>query len=290
MWVVRVALQRPYSFVVLTLLIAIFGVLAALNTPTDIFRRLNIPVVSVVWTNNGLLPNDMSGREPASLAPEPGRAADQVLRRRLSAPGPPRAAPADVLRNRPDGAESERQTAAPSEFIGASRANFFPRFTLPALGGPQDTKFRLFQAINLFESIGPSFDAGLRQAELQVAKAQFTQAAENYRATVLRALQEVQDELSSLRWLAEEYDQTTTAAVAARKAADLSLTLYRDGPSSYLDVVTAQSAALEAEGLAIALHTRQLTADIGLMLALGRRLGGAARTAREARFAPYLAE
>jgi hypothetical protein len=69
--------------------------------------------------------------------------------------------------------------------------------------------------------------------------------------------------------LAKEYDQTTTAAAAARKAADLSLTLYRDGASSYLDVVTAQSTALEAERLAIALHTRQLVAEIGLMLALG---------------------
>ena len=87
--------------------------------------------------------------------------------------------------------------------------------------------------------------------------------------TVLRALKEVQDQLSTLRWVAEEYRQTTTAATAARKAADLSLTLYRDGASSYLDVVTAQSAALEAERLAIVLHTRQLVADIGLMLALG---------------------
>jgi hypothetical protein len=85
----------------------------------------------------------------------------------------------------------------------------------------------------------------------------------------LRALQEVQDELSSLRWLAEEYNQTTTAATAARKAADLSLTLYRDGASSFLEVVTAQSTALEDERLAIALHTHQLVADIGLMLALG---------------------
>jgi outer membrane protein, multidrug efflux system len=47
------------------------------------------------------------------------------------------------------------------------------------------------------------------------------------------------------------------------------LTLYRDGASSYLDVVTARSTALEAERLAIALHTRQLVAEIGLMLALG---------------------
>ena len=46
----------------LAILIAIFGVKAALNTPTDIFPSINIPVVSVVWTYNGLLPNDMSDR------------------------------------------------------------------------------------------------------------------------------------------------------------------------------------------------------------------------------------
>ena len=172
---------------------------------------------------------------------------------RLPLPKPPRAVPADVLRGRPDVAQAERVTAAASEQIGASRANFFPRLSLIALGGTQDTNFRLFNPNNLFGTIGPSidiplFDAGLRQAELQIAKAQFTEAAEDYRATVLRAMKEVQDQLSSLRWLAEEYKQTTTAAVAARKAADLSLTLYRDGAASFLDVVTAQSAALEAEG------------------------------------------
>jgi len=282
-----------YSFVVLALLIAIFGVLAALNTPTDIFPSLNIPVVSVVWTDNGLLPNDMSRREPVSLAPEPGRAADQVLRRRLSAPRPPRAVPADVSRNRPDVAQTERLTAA-SEQMGASRANFFPKFTVLALGGTQDTSFRLFQAINLFGSVGPSidfplFDASLRQAELAIAKAQFTEAAENYRSTVLRAMKEVQDELSSLRWLAQEYNETTTAATAARKAADLSLTLYRDGASSFLDVVTAQSTALEDERLAIALHSRQLVADIGLMLALGGWTVPPEPPAKPG-FAPYLAE
>ena len=145
---------------------------------------------------------------------------------------------------------------------------------MSANGASQDTNFRLFNPHNLFGSIGPSidiplFDAGLRQAEFAIAKAQFTEAAEAYRSTVLRAMKEIQDELSSLRWLGKEYNQTTTAATAARKAAGLSLTLYRDGASSYLDVVTAQSTALEAERLAIVLHTRQMAADIGLMLALG---------------------
>jgi multidrug efflux pump subunit AcrB len=62
LWVVQIALRRPYTFVVSSFLILIFGALAALRTPTDIFPNINIPVVSVVWTYTGLLPNDMSGR------------------------------------------------------------------------------------------------------------------------------------------------------------------------------------------------------------------------------------
>ena len=62
MWIVQTALKRPYTFVVLALLIAIFGTLAAVRTPTDIFPNIKIPVVAVVWTYTGLLPDDMSGR------------------------------------------------------------------------------------------------------------------------------------------------------------------------------------------------------------------------------------
>ncbi|WP_454616637.1 efflux RND transporter permease subunit [Bradyrhizobium cenepequi] len=62
MWIVEVALKRPYTFIVLAILIAISGSLAALRTPTDIFPSINIPVVSVVWTYSGLLPKDMSDR------------------------------------------------------------------------------------------------------------------------------------------------------------------------------------------------------------------------------------
>src|ERR1700723_3082772 len=61
-WIVQIALRRPYTFVVLSLLIALFGIRAALFTPTDIFPNINIPVISVGWAYNGLLPNDMSGR------------------------------------------------------------------------------------------------------------------------------------------------------------------------------------------------------------------------------------
>jgi len=62
LWFVRIALKRPYTFVVLALLILIFGPLAALKSPTDIFPDIKIPVISAVWTYNGLSPEDMSGR------------------------------------------------------------------------------------------------------------------------------------------------------------------------------------------------------------------------------------
>src|ERR1700734_1053264 len=62
MWIVQVALKRPYTFVVLAVLIALFGLRSARTTPTDIFPNINIPVISVVWTYTGLVPSDMSGR------------------------------------------------------------------------------------------------------------------------------------------------------------------------------------------------------------------------------------
>jgi multidrug efflux pump subunit AcrB len=61
-WIVQVALRKPYTFVVLAVLIALFGLRAAITTPTDIFPNIDIPVISVVWTYSGLPSNDMSGR------------------------------------------------------------------------------------------------------------------------------------------------------------------------------------------------------------------------------------
>jgi multidrug efflux pump subunit AcrB len=60
--IVRFALRRPYTFIVMALLIMVFGVASALRTPTDIFPNINIPVVSVVFNYTGLPPDDMSGR------------------------------------------------------------------------------------------------------------------------------------------------------------------------------------------------------------------------------------
>ncbi len=72
MWIVRLALRRPYTFVVLAILILILGTLSALRTPTDIFPNINIPVVSIIWTYNGLAPQGMrsTGSSPDSAIVE----------------------------------------------------------------------------------------------------------------------------------------------------------------------------------------------------------------------------
>jgi multidrug efflux pump subunit AcrB len=60
--IVRLALRRPYTFIVMAVLILIFGTASALRTPTDIFPNINIPVISVVFSFTGLPADDMAGR------------------------------------------------------------------------------------------------------------------------------------------------------------------------------------------------------------------------------------
>ena len=62
MWIVRLALRRPYTFVVMSILILVMGMVAIFRTPTDIFPNINIPVVSIIWNYGGLIPKDMSNR------------------------------------------------------------------------------------------------------------------------------------------------------------------------------------------------------------------------------------
>src|SRR5260370_12204805 len=62
MWIVRLALRRPYTFVVLAMMIVLMGVLTVQRMPTDMFPEINIPVVAAIWTYNGLPPQEMEGR------------------------------------------------------------------------------------------------------------------------------------------------------------------------------------------------------------------------------------
>jgi multidrug efflux pump subunit AcrB len=67
MWIVKLALSRPYTFIVMALLLVILGPLTIVNTAKDIFPNIGIPVVSVIWTYSGLPPEEMSGRITGSF-------------------------------------------------------------------------------------------------------------------------------------------------------------------------------------------------------------------------------
>src|ERR1700733_14611877 len=62
MWIVRLALRRPYTFVVAAILIFILGIVTLIGTPTDIFPNINIPVISVIYQYSGMSPDDMETR------------------------------------------------------------------------------------------------------------------------------------------------------------------------------------------------------------------------------------
>ena len=62
MWIVRLALRRPYTFIVMAIVMMIMGGMAIIRTPKDIFPNINIPVVSVLWNYAGLSPEQMANR------------------------------------------------------------------------------------------------------------------------------------------------------------------------------------------------------------------------------------
>jgi NodT family efflux transporter outer membrane factor (OMF) lipoprotein len=190
-------------------------------------------------------------------------------------PAVPTGLPSTLLERRPDIAAAERRAFAANRQIGVARAAFFPDFTLDALGGFQNTGVPgLISLPNSYWTIGSSmaltvFDAGRRRAELAASRAAFLQASANYRATVLAAFEQVQDGVSQAADFATEARDAADAVTASQATTRLSLIRYVQGATNYLDVVTAQTAELQAEQQAIALETRRQANAVQLVRALG---------------------
>lgn len=132
----------------------------------------------------------------------------------------------------------------------------------------------LLAASNEFWSLGPLaslnlLDGGVRRGREAEAKAEFSAASAQYRGLVLHAFQQVEDNLSLIQELGREGQQEMAAADAAKQSETLATNRYNEGVVSYLEVVTAQTAALKAQRTAELVRTRQLQASVDLIRALG---------------------
>ena len=193
----------------------------------------------------------------------------------ITLPAIPTGLPSTLLQRRPDVAAAERRVAEANATIGVARAAYFPDIALGLQGGVQSAAYAgLVSAPNIFWAIGPQlvqyiFDGGYRRAKLDSAKAATDEAGERYRSVVLSAFQQVEDNLALLSYLGTALGEQRDAATSAQETVDLALRQYKQGTVGYLDVVQAQTVELDARRGVLDVQTRQLSANVQLLHALG---------------------
>jgi NodT family efflux transporter outer membrane factor (OMF) lipoprotein len=210
----------------------------------------------------------LTGRPPAELTIPPAPIG-------VTPPAIPPALPSELVERRPDVAAAERRAAAANAQVGVAQAAYFPTFSLTASAGFESTKLaKLFTWPSRFWSLGAAavetvFNGGARRAATEQAKANYDAAAAGYRQSALAAFQQVEDNLSALRVLSDEAAQQAAAVAAAEHSLALANNRYQGGVTSYLEVITAENAALGNERAAVDILTRRMTAAVNLVKALG---------------------
>jgi NodT family efflux transporter outer membrane factor (OMF) lipoprotein len=207
-----------------------------------------------------------------------GKAPEPIPSSPLDAKAPPQiplGVPSTLLERRPDIAASERQMAASNEQIGIAQVAYYPTVNLTAAGGFTSSSFTQWLTWpSRFWTVGASaaetlFDAGKRRAQVSQAQNLYEVTVANYRQTVLTAFQQVEDSLAALRVLEKEAKAEADTVDAANRALDISVAQYKAGTNSYLQVITSQTAALQAQRTALDLLGRRMTTSVVLIEALG---------------------
>jgi NodT family efflux transporter outer membrane factor (OMF) lipoprotein len=190
-------------------------------------------------------------------------------------PDVPAGVPSALLERRPDIAAAERRVASASARIGVATGALYPLITLSGNAGFESSSFGNWLALaSNFWSIAPAalinvFDAGRRRSVVDEARADYDAAAADYQQAVLVAFREVEDQLAALRVLENEATVEQRAVEAAERSLMQATNRYRGGLASYLEVTSAQTAALANQRTAVDIVTRRLNASVSLMKGVG---------------------
>jgi NodT family efflux transporter outer membrane factor (OMF) lipoprotein len=210
----------------------------------------------------------LTGQFPGTFHLAPGKLPEQP-------PQVPVGVPSTLLERRPDVAAAERLVMVANTQIGIAKTAFFPTLTLSGQTGlSSGSLLNLLTWGSRVWSAGPAlaetlFDAGRRKAVVRQAQDAYDATAASYQDTVLNAMADVEDSLSTLRVLAEEQAKQKEAVEAGEQSLTLETERYRAGTDSALNVITTQNITLGNERTAVILLQRRLIACVNLIVSLG---------------------
>jgi len=190
-------------------------------------------------------------------------------------PVAPVSLPSELLQRRPDIAAAERQVASANAQIGVEEAGYFPDLSLTGLLGYVNNAFsHLATEPNRVWSLGADatenvFNGGATSGAVSAAEAAYDGSVANYRLTVLTAFQGVEDQLATLRILAQQAVVQDQTVKDSTQAANIAMNQYRAGIVAYTAVVTAQATQLASQQTAVTLEQQRLVASVTLIEDLG---------------------
>jgi multidrug efflux system outer membrane protein len=225
------------------------------QTAIQIFDRARVQIENAISVLTGTPPRPI----PRGLA----------LYEQLSLPQIPVGLPSELLDRRPDILQAERRLHAQTLRIGVAEALKYPSLTLSLDMGAQFVNPSFLFADLGAQLLGPIFNAGRLQRNVEVEEARTRQLLLDYEATFLNALREVEDALVAVETYRREYDLRNEQREMATRASQLAWVRYDGGLTSYLEVLNLQSSQFNAELKASEAFKEKLSSIIGLYQALG---------------------